>query len=117
MAGPGKPVDGLRQDALDLGAAGRRTAHDQRVARCAKGVTCRLLEVPDGGADRPRLQSHPLLPQPAEAELRLTAALAPHQLVPFVEDHRVERAEQLFRLGIAEQKRQGFRRRDKNLRW
>ena len=117
MASPGESVDGLRQDALDVGAASRGSLHDQRVALRTEGVACRLVQVADGGADGPGLQLGPLLTQPAEAELRLAAALAPHQLVPFVEDDGLRRAEQLFRLGIAEQKHQGFRRRDKNLRW
>ena len=44
-----------------------------------------------------------MAPQPAEAELRLCAALAAHQLVPFIEHHRLQLAEQLGCFGVGQQ--------------
>ena len=78
-------------------------------------MTCCLFQVADGGADGPGLQLGPLLTQPAEAKLRLAAALAAHQLVPFIQHHRVQTTEQLLRLRVAEQQRQGFRCGHQNL--
>ena len=77
---------------------------------------CRLLEIANRGADGPGLKSWPQLPQPAQAELALAAALAAHQLVPFIEHHGIELAKQLFGFAVAEQQGERFGRGDQDLR-
>ena len=51
---------------------------------------------------RPGAQPRPQRPQPAQAELGLQAELAAHQLVSFIQHHRLQRAEQLQRLGVGQ---------------
>ena len=121
MAAPGEAIDRVgqqaadRRGALDVGgddawfwAGRRRSTH----AHCCLR---RLVEIADRGADRPGAQARPQLSQPAQAELGLHAALAAHQLVPLVDDHGLQRAEQLWCLGIGKQQAQGFRRCDQDL--
>jgi len=76
---------------------------------------CRLLEIANRGADGPGLKRWPQLPQPAQAQLALAAALAAHQLVPFIEHHGIELAKQLFGLAIAEQQGERFGCGDQDL--
>ncbi len=78
---------------------------------------CGLLEIADGGADGPGLKRGPLLPQPAQAQLTLAAAFAAHQLVPFIEHHGIELAEELLGFAVAKQQRQRFGCGDQDLRW
>ena len=80
------------------------------MARC-------LVDVADGGTDGPGLELGTQLAQPAQAQLCLAAPFAPHQLVPFIEDHRLQLAKQLFGLGIAEQESEGFGSGDQDLWW
>ena len=117
MAGPGEAIDAVWQQAADLSAAAGGAADDQGFAAHAEGMGSRLLEVADGGADGPGLKRWPLLAKPAEAELALAAALAAHQLVPFIKHHGIELAEKLLGLAIAQQHRERFGCGDQDLRW
>ena len=116
MAGPWKSINALGKDAADLSCPCRGSAHDQWLIVVAQRMAGGLIEVADRGADGPGLQCWSLLPQPAQAELGLTAAFAAHQFMPFIQDHRVQTGEQLLRLGIAQQQRQRFRCGHQNLR-
>ena len=117
VSGPGEAIDRLRKDALNLRAAGR-SAPDQLWLTCrSQGMARCLLEVADGGTDGPGLELGAQLAQPAQAQLRLAAPFAAHQLVPFIEDHRFELAKQLFGLGVAQQQGEGLRSRHQNLWW
>ena len=90
MASPGKSINVVGKDALDLRRPSRSSSHDQGVSVGAEGMAGRLLEVADRCADRPGLQSRAVVSQPAQAQLCLAAALAAHQLMPFIQNHRVE---------------------------
>ena len=81
MAGPWKSINALGKDAADLSCPCRGSAHDQWLTVVAQRMAGGLIEVADRGADGPGLQCWSLLPQPAQAELGLTAAFAAHQFV------------------------------------
>ena len=116
MACPGEAIDVVRQDAGDVCEPFGRFANNHRRPNVPQGVACRLVKIADGGTDRPGLELWSQLTQPAQAEFRLAAAFAAHQLVPFVEDDGVQSFEQRLRLAIADQQREGFRRGDQDLR-
>ena len=115
MAGPGKAVDRLGQQAADRGGALQGGADDVRFAVRAHGCTGRLLEVADRGADRPGAQFRPQTPQPPEAEFGLAAALAAEQFMPFIDHHGPQPAEQPFGMGAAQQQGERFRGGDQDL--
>ena len=54
--------------------------------------------------------------QPRQAERQKIAALGNDERVQFVEDHALERAEQIRRVGGCQQQRELLRRRQQNLR-
>ena len=116
VAAPGEAVDRIGQQRADCRSPLDGGGDDaRRVTAHANGRPGSLLQVADGGADRPGAKAGPQGPQPAEAELGLHAPLAAHQLVPLVKHHRLELTEQLRRLGIGQQHAQGFRRGDQDL--
>ena len=87
VAGPGKAIDRLGQQATDLRGPGNWCGDQAGFAAGAKGAVGRLVEIADRGADRPGAQTGPLAAQPAQTQLSLAAPLAAHQLVPLI-DHR-----------------------------
>ena len=90
VAGPGKAVDRLGQQATDLRCPGNRCGDQARFAGGTQGAAGGLFEIADRGADRPGAQARLLAAQPAQAELGLAAAFAAHQLVPLIQHHRLK---------------------------
>ena len=103
---PGEAINTVGKDAADLRGPRRCPTDDHRLPFGAEGMAGRLFDVADRGADGPGLQLGPVLSQPAQAELGLAAALAAHELMPFIQHHGVQLVEQLLRLGVAEQQRE-----------
>jgi hypothetical protein len=94
VASPRKAIDALGQQAAQLRDATNRARENQRIrCRHAHRRPCGFLRVADRGAHRPGAQLGPQSPQPAEAQLALYAALAADQLMPFIENHRLELGE------------------------
>ena len=114
MAGPGKAVDRLGQQATDLRCPGNRCGDQVGFASGTQGAAGRLFEIADRGADRPGAQAGPLAAQPAQAQLGLAAALAAHQLVPLIYHYCPKAGKQGRGLGVGQQQAERFRRGDQD---
>jgi len=74
------------------------------------------IQIADRGADRPGLQCWIGHPQPTQGQFRLCAPFAADQLMPLIQDHRVELGKQPLGMATSQQHAQRFGCGDQDLR-
>ena len=110
---PGEAPGLVRQQRVDLQRLVEPALHQLRVDRVARAEqrAHRFVQVAERGRQAPHHELRVPAAQPRQRQLHLHAALVADELVPFVDDHHLQRAEVLARAFARQQQRQRFRRR------
>ncbi len=86
------------------------------VARLRHQIAPQIVRLGDRGGQADGVQAGREAKQPRQPERQQIAALRGHQRMQFVEDHALQRAEQIRRIGGRQQQRELFRRGEQDVR-
>ena len=120
MAGPGQPLAGIEHGNVGRGARVRDNQIGER-RRCF-GValrhheTAQVVRLGDGGGKADARKSRSQTKQPHQAERQQIAPFRGDERMQFIEDDAAQPAEQKWRIGGSQQKRELLRRRQQDIR-